>query len=116
MNAESCPRTVEQSCFSREGYRADNVISVMQSLDGRLGEVLAITSGYNDPIGTIDTAIDTAIDAVIDVPWTRRAFPDRADEFFCRPDDIANECWHIVHQPRSAWSFDLQIRPDGEDW
>ena len=57
-----------------------------------------------------------AIDAVIDVPWTRRAFPDRADEFFCRPDDIANECWHIVHQPRSAWSFDLQIRPDGEDW
>ncbi|MEE2703194.1 MAG: SDR family NAD(P)-dependent oxidoreductase [Myxococcota bacterium] len=57
-----------------------------------------------------------AIDAVIDVPWTRRAFPDRADEFFCRPDDIASECWHIVHQPRSAWSFDLQIRPDGEDW
>ncbi|NQY58279.1 MAG: hypothetical protein HRT86_17680 [Ilumatobacteraceae bacterium] len=62
MNAESCPRTVEQSCFSREGYRADNVISVMQSLDGRLGEVLAITSGYNDPIGTIDTAIDAVID------------------------------------------------------
>ena len=66
MNAESCPRTVEQSCYSREGYRAANVSSVMQSLDGRLGEVLAITSGYNDPIGTIDTAIDTAIGAVID--------------------------------------------------
>ncbi len=57
-----------------------------------------------------------AIDAVIDVPWTRKSMPDRPDEFFCKPDDIAGECWHIVHQPRSAWTFDVQIRPDGETW
>ena len=57
-----------------------------------------------------------AIDAVIDVPWTRRAFPDQPDSYFCLPDDIAAECWHIVHQPRSAWTFDVQIRPDGENW
>lgn len=57
-----------------------------------------------------------AIDAVIDVPWTRKAQPDRPDSFFCKPDDIASECWHIVHQPRSAWSFDVVIRPDGETW
>ena len=30
-----------------------------------------------------------AIDAVIDVPWTREAFADRPDEFFCQPADIA---------------------------
>jgi NAD(P)-dependent dehydrogenase (short-subunit alcohol dehydrogenase family) len=57
-----------------------------------------------------------AIDAVIDVPWTRKAFPDKPDAYFCRPEDIASECWHLVHQPRSAWTFDVQIRPDGENW
>ena len=57
-----------------------------------------------------------AIDAVIDVPWTRRSQPDKPDSFFCLPEDIANECWHLAHQPRSAWTFDLQIRPDAEVW
>ncbi len=57
-----------------------------------------------------------AIDAVIDVPWTRKANPDAPDSFFCKPADIASECWHIVHQPRSAWTFDVMIRPDGESW
>jgi NAD(P)-dependent dehydrogenase (short-subunit alcohol dehydrogenase family) len=56
------------------------------------------------------------IDAVIDVPWARKVNPDEPDEFFCRPEDIADECWHVVHQPRSAWTFDLQIRPDAEPW
>ena len=57
-----------------------------------------------------------AIDSVIDVPWTRKANPDAPDSFFCKPADIAGECWHIVHQPRSAWTFDVMIRPDGESW
>ncbi len=57
-----------------------------------------------------------AIDAVIDLPWTRRRFADTPDEFFCRPDDIADECFHIAHQPRSAWSFESVIRPFGETW
>ncbi len=57
-----------------------------------------------------------AIDAVIDVPWTRKAMPERPDSFFCQPADIASECWHLAHQPRSAWTFDVQIRPDAEVW
>jgi short-subunit dehydrogenase len=57
-----------------------------------------------------------AIDAVIDLPWTRRLHADKPDSFFCLPEDIATECWHLVHQPRSAWSFDVQIRPDAEPW
>ncbi len=57
-----------------------------------------------------------AIDAVIDVPWTREFFPDRPDEFFCKPSDIADECHRIAHQPRSAWSFDVVIRPFCETW
>jgi len=57
-----------------------------------------------------------AIDAVIDLEWTRKRMPDKPDSFFCRPDDIASECWHIVHQPPSAWTFDVQIRPAAENW
>jgi NAD(P)-dependent dehydrogenase (short-subunit alcohol dehydrogenase family) len=57
-----------------------------------------------------------AIDAAIDVPWTRKALPDHPDEFFASPADIASECFHIVHQPRSAWTFDVVIRPFGEQW
>lgn len=57
-----------------------------------------------------------AIDAVIDVPWTRKMSPDQPDAYFCKPADIADECWHLAHQPRSAWTFDVQIRPDGEVW
>ncbi len=57
-----------------------------------------------------------AIDAVIDLKWTRKMNADKPDSFFCKPDDIAGECWHLVHQPRSAWTFDVMIRPDGEAW
>ena len=56
------------------------------------------------------------IDAVIDVPWTRQAFASRPDDFFIQPRAIADEVWHLAHQDRSAWSFDVEIRPFGENW
>jgi hypothetical protein len=57
LSAESCRRTIEQSCISREGYRSQNVLSAMQTLDGQLGEVLVVMSGYNDPADSIGEAI-----------------------------------------------------------
>lgn len=56
------------------------------------------------------------IDAVIDVPWTRQAYADRPDEFFIRPDAIADAVHHLVQQERSAWTFELDLRPFGESW
>jgi NAD(P)-dependent dehydrogenase (short-subunit alcohol dehydrogenase family) len=56
------------------------------------------------------------IDAVIDVEWTRARFPNAPDDFFIRPDDIAGEIWHVAHQPRSAWSFNVEVRPFKETW
>lgn len=56
------------------------------------------------------------IDAVIDLAWTRERFPDRADNFFITPEAIADEVWHLAHQPRTAWSFLAEIRPFGENW
>ncbi|WP_374572305.1 SDR family NAD(P)-dependent oxidoreductase [Phenylobacterium sp.] len=56
------------------------------------------------------------IDAVIDVPWTRERFPDKPDTFFISPSAIAEEAWRIVLQDRSAWSFNVELRPFGEAW
>jgi len=56
------------------------------------------------------------IDAVIDVPWTRAAFADRPDEFFIKPAGIADAVHHLVHQQSSAWTFELDLRPYGENW
>jgi short-subunit dehydrogenase len=56
------------------------------------------------------------IDAVIDLEWTRKRFHDAPDEFFITPKAIAEETWHVVHQDRSAWSFNVEVRPFRETW
>ena len=56
------------------------------------------------------------IDAVIDVPWARERFKDKPNEFFIAPAHIADEAWHVAGQPRSAWSFNVEVRPYGETW
>jgi NADP-dependent 3-hydroxy acid dehydrogenase YdfG len=56
------------------------------------------------------------IDAVIDVAWTRARYKDKPDDFFIQPAAIADEVWHVAHQPRSAWSFNVEVRPYGEAW
>jgi NAD(P)-dependent dehydrogenase (short-subunit alcohol dehydrogenase family) len=56
------------------------------------------------------------IDAVIDLEWTRKRWPERPDDFFIKPKAIADEVWHVAHQDRSAWSFNVELRPFGETW
>jgi NAD(P)-dependent dehydrogenase (short-subunit alcohol dehydrogenase family) len=56
------------------------------------------------------------IDAVIDVPWTRQMFAGRPDEFFAQPAAIAETVWHVAAQERSAWTFEVDLRPFGETW
>ncbi len=57
-----------------------------------------------------------AIDAIIDMPWARETFTDKPDDFFCKPADIAEECYHLAHQRPSAWSSEVVIRPFCETW
>jgi len=57
-----------------------------------------------------------AIDAVIDLEWTRKRMPDAPDDFFCKPVDIADAAYQLVHQPKSAWVSEMVIRPFGENW
>ncbi len=57
------------------------------------------------------------IDAAIDTPWTRVPLhPDKPDDFFSKPEAIADEVFHVAHQDRSTWAFDLVIRPFAEKW
>src|SRR5260221_3769249 len=56
------------------------------------------------------------IDAGIDIARMHQRFPDRPDAFFIKPAAIADEIWHVAHQERSAWSFNVELRPFGETW
>ena len=56
------------------------------------------------------------IDAVIDLAWTRKRFADKPDDFFIKPSAIADTTWHVAHQDRSGWSFQVEVRPFGEEW
>ena len=56
------------------------------------------------------------IDAVIDLWWTRKRMPDKPDDFFIQPAAIADTVWHLAHQERSAWTFEVDLRPFGEKW
>jgi NAD(P)-dependent dehydrogenase (short-subunit alcohol dehydrogenase family) len=56
------------------------------------------------------------IDGVVDLPRTRTFMPDKPDDFFVRPDDVAATAAWLAHQPRSAWAFEVEARPFGETW
>ncbi len=56
------------------------------------------------------------IDAVVDLPRTRQAMPDKPDDFFIKPADMAASAVWLAQQPRSAWSFEIEVRPFGETW
>lgn len=56
------------------------------------------------------------IDGVIDSERSRSRLPDQADGFFLQPDDVAASVYAITQQPRSAWTFEYDLRPYGERW
>jgi len=56
------------------------------------------------------------VDGVIDTPSTRSFLRDRPDDFFLRPDSIAESVFQVATQERSAWTFELDLRPYAEKW
>ena len=68
------------------------------------------------------------IDAAIDVTWLGPAeerpdwllppadWPWPREDFFAKPGAIADEVYHLAHQDRSTWTFDLVVRPFAERW
>jgi NAD(P)-dependent dehydrogenase (short-subunit alcohol dehydrogenase family) len=56
------------------------------------------------------------VDGVIDTPVTRSFLTDRPDDRFLRPADIAETYYYLAHQPKSAWTFEIDLRPFNESW
>jgi len=60
------------------------------------------------------------IDGAIDTKWIAEMFPDRYakrdQDGILQPDEIAENYWHLHAQKRSAWTFELDLRPWIETW
>jgi NAD(P)-dependent dehydrogenase (short-subunit alcohol dehydrogenase family) len=65
------------------------------------------------------------IDAGVDTAWVRQRMAERegadavanlAPDRLMRPAAVADAYWHLLQQPRDAWTFELEIRPFGEKW
>ena len=69
---------------------------------------------------TIDAAIDvTWIGADVEKPsWLvpPADWNEAREDYYAKPAAIADEVFHVAHQDRSTWSFDLVIRPFAETW
>ncbi len=56
------------------------------------------------------------IEGGIDGPFARQVLHDQPDDVFMEPAAIAETIWHLAHQDRSAWSFEVDLRPFSETW
>lgn len=56
------------------------------------------------------------LDGVVDTPATRKMLPDKPDNYFINPNDVADNVLRLTQQPPSAWSFEVEARPFGEVW
>jgi NAD(P)-dependent dehydrogenase (short-subunit alcohol dehydrogenase family) len=56
------------------------------------------------------------LDGVVDLPRTRQMMPGKPDSFFIKPDDVAEAALQLTRQPRSTWTFELDVRPFVETW
>ena len=56
------------------------------------------------------------IDGIIDLERTRATRPDVPDDYYLQPEDIAQSVYELTCQHRSAWTFELDLRPFGEKW
>src|SRR5438034_1293003 len=100
--------------FSRGGC---TVAMLARSRDRLIALEREIESARAYPCDVTDEAgLEKTLDAVRALEWTRQMFPNAPDEFFIKPAAIAEEVWHVAHQDRSAWSFNVELRPFRETW
>jgi len=56
------------------------------------------------------------VDGVVAQSEVSKLFPDRPADTFIDPNALAETALHIVRQDRSAWSFEVEVRPFNEKW
>ncbi|HXW70377.1 MAG TPA: SDR family NAD(P)-dependent oxidoreductase [Methylocella sp.] len=96
---------------SRRGGVKTAAFASAKAAQRSLAESMARSLG---PFG-IHVAL-VVIDGVIDAEQTRTWLPGKPDSFFLRPDDIAETVYFLARQKKSAWTFELEVRPFAENW
>jgi NAD(P)-dependent dehydrogenase (short-subunit alcohol dehydrogenase family) len=59
------------------------------------------------------------IDSGVDTAWVRERRGEAAQDnpdLLMPPASVATSYWQLYQQPRTAWTFELEIRPFGEKW
>ena len=54
------------------------------------------------------------IDGVIDTPEVRKRHKAAGKEPLLNPEAIAEAYWNLIQQDRSAWSLEIDLRPNKE--
>jgi NAD(P)-dependent dehydrogenase (short-subunit alcohol dehydrogenase family) len=54
------------------------------------------------------------VDGVIGTPEVRKRYKPAADEPLLNPEAIADAYWNLIQQDRSAWSLEIDLRPNKE--
>ncbi len=54
------------------------------------------------------------IDGVIETPEVRKRYKTAANEPLLKPEAIADAYWNLIQQDRSAWSLEIDLRPNKE--
>lgn len=96
---------------SRRGGAKTTAFAAAKAAQRNLAQSLARSLG---PAG-IHVAL-VVIDGVIDSPRARSWLPDKPPSFFLEPEAIADTVYFLTQQKKSAWTFELEVRPFGESW
>lgn len=60
------------------------------------------------------------VDGAIDTEFIQTTFPEmyakKGQDGILNPAHIAENYWHLAHQPRDAWTHELDLRPWMEKW
>lgn len=96
---------------SRRGVPRTTAFAPAKAAQRVLAESLA---RYLWPAG-VHVAV-VIVDGVVDLPRTRQMMQGKPASFFVRPDDVADTVFYLTEQKPSAWSFEVEARPFGENW
>lgn len=96
---------------SRRGIPRTTAFAPAKAAQKSLCEALARQLG---PEGIHVSLI--VVDGVVDLPRTREWMKDKPDDFFIKPEGVADLASFLVRQDKSAWTFEAEVRPFGEKW
>ncbi len=96
---------------SRRGGKKTVAFAAAKAAQRSLAESLARTFGADG----IHVAL-MIVDGMIDTPSIRERIQEASQDFFIQPSAIAETAFQLSTQDRSAWTFELDIRPFAENW